>query len=949
MSDRPTGHVLFCSLVGLFLTAVPVHAIETFKTSNYGAGHQIWFEAEEFDERNPEGDQYFPVVEEAGAFGQAISRAGGAGGMIRWTFDVSAAGGKGGTWYFWARLIDPGNTSDYMLVEGDPGDPEIPTGPPFPGGDGAPFDNADDRVFEIDVAPSWGWTQGWDIEGHTKELQNGENTMYIFHRQGDGTVFWDVFMWTDDPDYVPTDEDYQNAVVFVRDKASNPSPANDTVDVPRDVVLSWHPGQSASAHDVYFGTVFEDVDTADGANGLGVLVSQGQTVLSYAPEGLLDFGQTYYWRVDAVSAAADDAISRGRVWSFTVEPYTYLIENITATASSAGADAGPENTINGSGLDGTGLHSDDPDAMWLTAPDAEEPAWIQFEFDNVHKLYGMQVWNYNVQFEVVLGYGLKDVTIEYSEDGENWTVLTDTEFAKGLSADGYASNTTVDMGGVAARFVRLTANDNWGQFSQYGLSEVAFTHLPVQAREPMPADGAQDVEVETLLNWRAGREVDVHEVYLSMDEAAVVDGTALADTLVERSYNPGGLNFGQTYYWKVVEVNEVEAVAAWDGPVWNFTTREYEVVDDFESYDNEDNAIYNTWIDGWVNGTGSTAGYLTEPFAETTIVNSGAQSMPLIYDNSISPSYSEVERDLGGLDLDAHGADTLRLFVAGQTPAFVETDDGAILMSAIGADIWNTADEFRYAYMNLSGDGSIVAQVDGLYRSNEWVKGGVMIRESVAAGSTFAAVYLTADYGVRYQARLGVDIAAVSDSSVATNEQIALQGPVWVKIERVGNAFNGYYSTDGENWTLTVWSPQTITMAADVTIGLALTSHDSSINTGAAFSGVATTGNVSGGWQTAEIGVPQPTGGNSIEPLYVALEDSAGKVAVVTHANAAAAGISAWQKWLIPYSDLAGINLNNVSMMYIGVGDRNSPTSGGAGTVYVDDIGFGKAVTAPQQ
>ncbi len=35
--------------------------------------------------------------------------------------------------------------------------------------------------------------------------------MYIFHRQGDNTVFWDVFMWTDDPMYTPNDEDYRNA------------------------------------------------------------------------------------------------------------------------------------------------------------------------------------------------------------------------------------------------------------------------------------------------------------------------------------------------------------------------------------------------------------------------------------------------------------------------------------------------------------------------------------------------------------------------------------------------------------------------------------------------------------------------------------------------------------------------------------------------------------------
>jgi len=142
--------------VALLLITMPVYAVENYKISNYGGGHQIWFEAEDYDERNPDTDQYYQVVDVVDAFGQAITRAGGAGGMIRWTFDISAAGGRGGTWVFWARVLNPDNRSDYMLVEGDPDDAEIPTGPPFPGGDGTPpFVNDDDRIFEETIDP-WG-------------------------------------------------------------------------------------------------------------------------------------------------------------------------------------------------------------------------------------------------------------------------------------------------------------------------------------------------------------------------------------------------------------------------------------------------------------------------------------------------------------------------------------------------------------------------------------------------------------------------------------------------------------------------------------------------------------------------------------------------------------------------------------------------------------------------
>lgn len=205
------------ALTLLLLTTMYAYAVEEFKISDYDGGHQIWFEAEAFDERNPEGDRYFPITGEEGnapevpkdAFGEAITRAGDSGGMILWNFDISAAGGEGGSWYFWGRIYSPDNRSDYMLVLGDPDDDKIPDGPPFPGGDGAPpFVNADDRVFE-ETFNNWGW---WgNEEGSTKELQDGMNTMYIFHRQGNSTVFWDVFMWADDASYRPKDDDYINA------------------------------------------------------------------------------------------------------------------------------------------------------------------------------------------------------------------------------------------------------------------------------------------------------------------------------------------------------------------------------------------------------------------------------------------------------------------------------------------------------------------------------------------------------------------------------------------------------------------------------------------------------------------------------------------------------------------------------------------------------------------
>ncbi len=214
------GIFLVLVLVVLILPTGLAMAVEEFRVSELFGGIQIWFEAEAFDERLPEGDRFFKVTGEQnvpdapdGAFGEAVIRSGGAGGRISWTFDLSRTEGGEGTWYFWGRVHNVGNLSDYMLVEGDPDDDDLPDAPPFPGGDLA-FDNVDDRIFENTML-DWAW---WgNSEGSNKELQDGENTMHIMHRQGNETVYWDVFMWTDAAGYRPNDDDYTNAKVMKAD------------------------------------------------------------------------------------------------------------------------------------------------------------------------------------------------------------------------------------------------------------------------------------------------------------------------------------------------------------------------------------------------------------------------------------------------------------------------------------------------------------------------------------------------------------------------------------------------------------------------------------------------------------------------------------------------------------------------------------------------------------
>jgi len=442
-------------------------------------------------------------------------------------------------------------------------------------------------------------------------------------------------------------------------RAGNPYPADEADDVARDVVLSWTPGKTAVTRDVYFGADFADVNDASRAHPGDVLVSQGQTATSYEPAALLEFGRTYYWRVDEVNAAPDNTIFRGNVWSFTAEPLAYPVDNVLA--SSNGISDGvsiPERTLDGAGLDGD-RHSTNSADMWLAEAPDDEALYIQYEFDRIYKLHEMLVWNYNVEFELLLGFGIKDVAVECSQDGADWIALGDVTLNQATARTTYTANTAIDLQGVAARFVRLTVHSGWGSTGQFGLSEVRFLYIPAQAREPEPADGAVDVSVDGMLVWRAGRDAVSHEVYFGTD-AETLD---LAGTTDGTSYDPGALNLGATYYWQVNAVQEAES---WEGDLWSFATQEYLVVDDFESYTDDidaGEAIFDTWLDGWVNDTGSTVGHIESPFAERTIVRSGRQSMPLFYDNTTA-AVSEAELELSA-DWSRHGIQSLSLYFYG--------------------------------------------------------------------------------------------------------------------------------------------------------------------------------------------------------------------------------------------------------------------------------------------
>ena len=192
-------------------------------------------------------------------------------------------------------------------------------------------------------------------------------------------------------------------------------------------------------------------------------------------------------------------------------------EFIKADKATAGSTFNPaytpeQNVINNSGMSSDmeldALHDNEGGAttMWHTRDNPGKNAWIQVDLGRIYSLDQMWVWNHNQKN--LSDRGLKNVKIEYSEDGENWIELTtDISFADGnehypfqfAQASGESgcsatnlndeNHTPVCFDGAKARYVKITAaptsgNGNWGS-TIYGLSELRFTEMEQGDEKPV--------------------------------------------------------------------------------------------------------------------------------------------------------------------------------------------------------------------------------------------------------------------------------------------------------------------------------------------------------------------------------------------------------------------------------------------------------------------------------
>jgi beta-glucanase (GH16 family)/uncharacterized protein YjdB/chitodextrinase len=162
---------------------------------------------------------------------------------------------------------------------------------------------------------------------------------------------------------------------------------------------------------------------------------------------------------------------------------------------------------------------------------------------------------------------------------------------------------------------------------------------------------------------------------------------------------------------------------------------------------------------------------------------------------------------------------------------------GTFTLIGSGADIWGTADEFRYVYQSITGNFTITARLSSITNTDPWAKAGVMAREGTAANGRHVLTAVTTTNGLAFQRR------TTAGGESAHTAGPAGAAPYWVRLTRAGNVFTGFVSTNGTTWTQI--GTETIAMTSAVNVGLAVTSHNDAVLSTAVFDNVSiTSGNI---------------------------------------------------------------------------------------------------------
>lgn len=258
---------------------------------------------------------------------------------------------------------------------------------------------------------------------------------------------------------------------------------------------------------------------------------------------------------------------------------------------------------------------------------------------------------------------------------------------------------------------------------------------------------------------------------------------------------------------------------------------------------------------------------------------------------------------------------------------------GTFSVTGAGSDIWGGADQFHYMYQRASGDAEIVARVASIEYAHSWSKAGVMIRETLTGGSAHAYMLASAGSGWAFQRRPSTGSPSVSSPGTFSAP------PGWVRLVRSGHTFNAYESTNGTSWVLV--GTETIPMAADVYIGLAVTSHNASTTSTATFTNV-TIARPTAGNASPSVTLSAPANGSTFTaPATIGLSATAGDTdGSVTRVDFVANGQVVGSDTTAPYqASWSSVPQGTYNVTAVATDDDGAKTTSGTAAITVKAAG----------
>jgi len=149
----------------------------------------------------------------------------------------------------------------------------------------------------------------------------------------------------------------------------------------------------------------------------------------------------------------------------------------------------------------------------------------------------------------------------------------------------------------------------------------------------------------------------------------------------------------------------------------------------------------------------------------------------------------------------------------------IETAPGNWTVTGAGADIWGSQDSFHFVQFNRTEDVTITAFVKSWVTSDDWAKGGIMIRDTLDANSAHAMAISTGNSRVamQYRSNTGASSGGM-DKSFGTKR-------VWLRLVKEGSKITGYYKNESDLVYQKLWTYNIAFTRDWFYVGIAVCSH----------------------------------------------------------------------------------------------------------------------------